>query len=163
MVLKYITKGGTRIHGPPYTKAEEAEFYRRQGRGPVTVVRPLMTVKSRSPEHRGSRRRQSQRCPAPEDREYTQTESAHVPLWKFHFAYLPSATGGDKLTRIAGASGIRAFQSQSLCANRFAPCRTGRRYSASTCASQKPMPIPPYISFAAVRCWRARSGLPERR
>jgi hypothetical protein len=31
MVLKYITKGGTRIHGPPYTKAEEAEFYRRQG------------------------------------------------------------------------------------------------------------------------------------
>jgi hypothetical protein len=54
MVLKYITKGGTRIHGPPYTKAEEAEFYRRQGRGPVTVVRPLMTVKSRSPEHRGS-------------------------------------------------------------------------------------------------------------
>jgi hypothetical protein len=63
MVLKYITKGGTRIHGPPYTKAEEAEFYRRQGRGPVTVVRPLMTVKSRSPEHRGSRRRQSQRVP----------------------------------------------------------------------------------------------------
>jgi hypothetical protein len=59
MVLKYITKGGTRIHGPPYTKAEEAEFYRRQGRGPVIVVRPLMTVKSRSPEHRGGRRRQN--------------------------------------------------------------------------------------------------------
>ena len=31
MVLKYITKNGTRIHEPPYTQAEEDEFYRRIG------------------------------------------------------------------------------------------------------------------------------------
>ena len=36
MVVKFTTKGGGRFHEPPYTKAEEAEFYRRQGGGPVT-------------------------------------------------------------------------------------------------------------------------------
>jgi hypothetical protein len=41
MVLKYIDKKtGCRIYGPPYTEAEEADFYKRVGRGPVTVVRP---------------------------------------------------------------------------------------------------------------------------
>jgi hypothetical protein len=40
MVLKYVTKNGTRIHEPPYTQAEEDEFYRRIGGGPVTVARP---------------------------------------------------------------------------------------------------------------------------
>jgi hypothetical protein len=30
-------KRGTKIYGPPYSKAEEADFYRRQGGGPVTV------------------------------------------------------------------------------------------------------------------------------
>jgi hypothetical protein len=39
MVLKYITKGGSRIHGPPYTKAEQADIYRRTAGGPVTVAR----------------------------------------------------------------------------------------------------------------------------
>jgi len=39
MVVKYITPGGGRIHGPPYTQAEEDEFYRRIGGGPVTVYR----------------------------------------------------------------------------------------------------------------------------
>jgi hypothetical protein len=39
MVIKYVTKGGSRIHEPPHTKAEEAEFYGRVGGGPVTVVR----------------------------------------------------------------------------------------------------------------------------
>lgn len=38
MVVK-IDKHGNRIHGPPYTKAEEDEFYRRVGSGPVTVYR----------------------------------------------------------------------------------------------------------------------------
>jgi hypothetical protein len=33
MVLKYISTTGSRIYGPPYTKAEEDEFYRRVGRG----------------------------------------------------------------------------------------------------------------------------------
>jgi len=36
MILKYVTKNGMRIHEPPYTKAEEDEFYRRIGGGPIT-------------------------------------------------------------------------------------------------------------------------------
>ncbi len=63
MVLKYISKDGKlRIHGPPYTKAEEAEFYRRNANGPVTVARGTDPVKRGSPEHRNIRRRQSQRA-----------------------------------------------------------------------------------------------------
>jgi hypothetical protein len=38
MVVKYI-KDGVTVHGPPYTKAEEADFYRRNAGGPVTVTR----------------------------------------------------------------------------------------------------------------------------
>ena len=38
MVVKIIN--GMRIHEPPYTQAEEDEFYRRVGGGPVTVARP---------------------------------------------------------------------------------------------------------------------------
>jgi hypothetical protein len=39
MVLKYVTKNGGKVYGPPYTKEEEADFYRRNAGGPVTVVR----------------------------------------------------------------------------------------------------------------------------
>ena len=39
MVVK-VTKSGMRIHESPYTQAEEDEFYRRIGGGPVTVARP---------------------------------------------------------------------------------------------------------------------------
>jgi hypothetical protein len=39
MVLKSI-KHGVKVYGPPYTKAEEREFYSRNARGPVTVARP---------------------------------------------------------------------------------------------------------------------------
>jgi hypothetical protein len=42
MVVKQIikTKGGEmRLHEPPYTPAEEAEFYNRTAGGPVTVAR----------------------------------------------------------------------------------------------------------------------------
>jgi hypothetical protein len=39
MVVK-VDKYGNRIHSPPYTKAEEDEFYRRTAGGPVTVARP---------------------------------------------------------------------------------------------------------------------------
>ena len=38
MVVKIIN--GMRIHEPPYTQTEEDEFYRRVGRGPITVARP---------------------------------------------------------------------------------------------------------------------------
>ena len=39
MILKFVTKNGSRVHGPPYSKAEEADFYRRNADGPVTVAR----------------------------------------------------------------------------------------------------------------------------
>ena len=39
MILKYVTKGGSRVYGPPYTKEEEADFYRRNAGGPITVAR----------------------------------------------------------------------------------------------------------------------------
>ena len=38
MVLKYVTKNGVRYHKPPYTKAEEDEFYWRNADGAVTVA-----------------------------------------------------------------------------------------------------------------------------
>ena len=37
MVLKYKVKGGGEVHGPPYTKEEEDEFYRRNAGGPLVV------------------------------------------------------------------------------------------------------------------------------
>ena len=46
MVLKYVTKNGMRIHEPPYTQAEEDEFYRRVGGGPITVARPASDRKA---------------------------------------------------------------------------------------------------------------------
>jgi hypothetical protein len=48
MVVK-ISKTGNRIHSPPYTKAEQDEFYRRVGGGPVTVVRSADDRKGQKP------------------------------------------------------------------------------------------------------------------
>ena len=39
MVVKHVFPSGSRLHGPPYTKAEEDEFYKRIGGGPTTVAR----------------------------------------------------------------------------------------------------------------------------
>jgi hypothetical protein len=39
MVLIAKTKGGSELHGPPYTKAEEREAYKRMAGGPVTFAR----------------------------------------------------------------------------------------------------------------------------
>ena len=50
MVLKYVTKNGMRIHEPPYTQAEEDEFYRRVGGGPVAMARPTSAAIKRDPE-----------------------------------------------------------------------------------------------------------------
>jgi hypothetical protein len=44
MVVKIIN--GMRIHEPPHTQAEEDEFYRRVGGGPVTVARGAGEPKS---------------------------------------------------------------------------------------------------------------------
>ena len=52
MVVKIIN--GMRIHEPPHTQAEEDEFYRRVGRGPITVARPAGDRKeptSPAPQH----------------------------------------------------------------------------------------------------------------
>jgi hypothetical protein len=46
MVLKFVTPNGGRVHGPPYTKEEEDDFYRRNGRGPITVARPASDRKA---------------------------------------------------------------------------------------------------------------------
>ncbi|HEY1886643.1 MAG TPA: hypothetical protein VGG86_11425 [Roseiarcus sp.] len=63
MILKFVTKNGTKVYGPPYTKQEEADFYRHNANGPVTIARGAnirKTRKSRAPQ---IRRRQSQRAP----------------------------------------------------------------------------------------------------
>jgi hypothetical protein len=39
-IVVKVDKHGNRYHEPPYTQAEEDEFYRRVGRGPITVARP---------------------------------------------------------------------------------------------------------------------------
>jgi hypothetical protein len=48
MVVK-VDKWGNRYHEPPYTKAEEEDFYRRTGGGPVTVARPIGDRKAPKP------------------------------------------------------------------------------------------------------------------
>jgi len=50
MVVKVIH--GMRIHSPPYTKAEEDEFYRRIGGGPITVASPKQQQPSPAKPHR---------------------------------------------------------------------------------------------------------------
>jgi len=54
MVLKYVSKTGSRIYGPPYTEAEEDEFYRRVGGGPITVARPASDRKASERDNDGS-------------------------------------------------------------------------------------------------------------
>jgi len=41
MILKYISKSGNKIYGPPYTPAELADFYSRNANGPVTIANQL--------------------------------------------------------------------------------------------------------------------------
>jgi hypothetical protein len=48
-----------RSHEPPYTQAEEDEFYRRVGRGPITVARPAGDRTKQTSQNSGSRRRQN--------------------------------------------------------------------------------------------------------
>ena len=46
MVVQHVFPSGTRLHGPPYTEAEQDDFYKRIGRGPVTVARPASDRKA---------------------------------------------------------------------------------------------------------------------
>ena len=56
MVVKYV-KDGVTVHGPPYTKEEEADFYDRNAGGPVTVARGA--------DARKQRKSQAPRQPSP--------------------------------------------------------------------------------------------------
>jgi hypothetical protein len=48
MVTKF-TPNGTPHREPPYTEAEEADFYRRVGSGPASVVKPAAAVPPQEP------------------------------------------------------------------------------------------------------------------
>ena len=58
MVVK-VTKSGMRIHEPPYTQAEEDDFYRRIGGGPVTVARP---AGDKTTDQKGAKKRSDKTC-----------------------------------------------------------------------------------------------------
>jgi hypothetical protein len=52
MILKFVTKNGTKVYG--YTKKEEADFYGRNANGPVTIARGADARKprtSQAPQH----------------------------------------------------------------------------------------------------------------
>jgi hypothetical protein len=54
MILKFVTKNGTKVYGPPYTKQEEADFYRHNADRLVTVARRADVrkgPKSHAPQH----------------------------------------------------------------------------------------------------------------
>jgi hypothetical protein len=64
MVLKFTTKHGLKVYGPPYTKAEEAEFYSRNANGPVTIARRAddrKGQKSQAPRRQSQNRKNSAR------------------------------------------------------------------------------------------------------
>ena len=49
MVTKYTPKRNP-YREPPYTEVEEADFYRRVGGGPITVVKPAAAPPQKPPE-----------------------------------------------------------------------------------------------------------------
>jgi hypothetical protein len=56
MILKFTTKHGLKVYGPPYSKEEEADFYRRNANGPVTVARGADGRKGQPPSPAKPRR-----------------------------------------------------------------------------------------------------------
>jgi hypothetical protein len=50
MVVRYVTKDGGVMMGPPYTEAEQQDLYRRMDGGPWTVLRTAKTPRSADPE-----------------------------------------------------------------------------------------------------------------
>jgi hypothetical protein len=58
MVVKFRTPNGGVMHGRPYTKAEEADFYRRAG-SIVGIYRGARTAPTS--QHRSSHRRHQHR------------------------------------------------------------------------------------------------------
>ena len=50
MVVRYVSKNGVTMTGPPYTEAEEQDLYRRIAGGPWTVLRTAKTPRSAGSE-----------------------------------------------------------------------------------------------------------------
>ena len=65
MVVRYVTKNGSRITGPPYTEAEEQDLYRRIDGGPWTVLRTAKTPRSADPGAAATNRPSRSAKPAP--------------------------------------------------------------------------------------------------
>jgi hypothetical protein len=53
MVVRYVTKDGGVMMGPPYTEAEEQDLYRRIAGGPWTVLRSAKAPRSRPASRTG--------------------------------------------------------------------------------------------------------------
>jgi hypothetical protein len=49
MVVRYVTKEGGVMMGPPYTEAEEQELYRRIAGGPWTILRTAKAPRTAEP------------------------------------------------------------------------------------------------------------------
>ena len=49
MVVRYVTKNGSVVTGPPYTEAEEQDLYRRIAGGPWTVLRSAKAPQNAGP------------------------------------------------------------------------------------------------------------------
>ena len=50
MVVRYVTKDGGVMMGPPYTDAEQQDLYRRIASGPWTVLRTARAPRTADPE-----------------------------------------------------------------------------------------------------------------
>ena len=56
MVVRYVTKDGGVMMGPPYTEAEEQDLYRRIASGPWTVLRSAKAPRTVGPEVAATKR-----------------------------------------------------------------------------------------------------------
>ena len=66
MVVRYVTKDGGVMMGPPYTEAEERELYRRIDGGPWTVLRTAKAPRSAGSEAAATNRQtQATTSPTP--------------------------------------------------------------------------------------------------
>jgi hypothetical protein len=65
MVVRYVTKNGVTVTGPPYTEAEQQDLYRRIDGGPWTVLRTAKTPRSADPEAAAANRQSRSTKPAP--------------------------------------------------------------------------------------------------
>ena len=65
MVVRYVTKNGGVMMGPPYTEAEQQDLYRRIAGGPWTTLRTAKTPRSADPEAAATNRQSRPAKPAP--------------------------------------------------------------------------------------------------